>query len=179
MICRRLEADVGEELGHTRSVGEMAVEEVRNVDVLEIGDVLDRSETGDGLQASARRAEEVTEKPVIHGEAIDKPPRDDTSHLTPDFIRSGDGRAEEVDFLDDAEGVVLGELDEGEKDDARAEGESDEGDGTDAETAVEENVREDLTRLTGAVESVGPGVVDEVGELGEHCGRRRFSKKLK
>lgn len=55
---------------------------------------------------------------------------------------------------------MFSELEEGVEYDASAEGEADEGYGADAEVSVHEDVGENGAGGAGAVEGVGPGVVD-------------------
>lgn len=163
------EADAREQLRHHGAVAHVAVDEVRDLDILEPRHSLHGPQTSDRLQASRGGTEEVPQHPVVGREAVHESPADDAARVKPGLAVGRERRAEEVHILDDAVCASACELEERVEDDTRAEREADKRGWADAHVALDQHVGEYETRSLGAVHRVGPWVVDEVAELGEHC----------
>jgi hypothetical protein len=163
------EADAREQLRHHGAVAHVAVDEVRDLDILEPRYGLHGPQTSDRLQASGSGAEKVPQHPVVGREAVHESPADDAARVEPRLAVGRERRAEEVHVLDDAVCASARELEERVEDDTRAERETDERGGADAHVALDQHVGEHEARGLGAVHRVGPWVVNEVAELGEHC----------
>lgn len=141
---------------------------VRNVDVLQTRDVLHRSQTSDGIQASTSGTEEVVEYPIIPCESVHEASGDYAPGLEPCLLWGGHTCTEEKDVLHDAECFCLGELKESIEDHTSTERETDESNGSYAEVAMEENISEDAAGRLCTVKGIRPWVVDEIPKFGEN-----------
>lgn len=140
MIRTRPEAKVFENLRHPTSIGHMSVEDVCNVDILNIWNVFNWVKPSNGGQTARRGPVQVAEDPIVLSVRVDQPARDDTSNLTPLSLVGSDGRAHEIDILDDAEGFVLGQLKQAVEDSSSSQREACQTDGPDAQVSFHQNI---------------------------------------
>jgi hypothetical protein len=77
MIGRNWESNLGQQLGHTRSITHMPVDNIRTIQIFQPRDQLDRPKTSDGIQPARSRSKQITKHPIVGCETVDESASDD------------------------------------------------------------------------------------------------------
>lgn len=124
---------------------------VCDIDIFKTGNVLNRSQPRNSPDSTTCRAEKVIENPVITGERIDKPPRDDRANLTPGLCRGCERGTQQKHVLHDPKCLLLRQLEHRVENDTCTKGETNEGDRSNSKVPVYQNLGKDTTCPSRAV----------------------------
>lgn len=160
---------------HINSITHMPCDLVGDINVLQSGNILHGPKSGNRVETARGRTEQVVQDPVVAGITVHKSPR----HRAANFVPRPFGRcyacSEEEHVLHDPVRLLFGQFVESVEDDSGAEGEANESDRSDTKMAINQDVRKDFACCESTVEGIGPGVVNEISQLGQNYASSLFS----